>query len=205
VNTPPSLPPTWLDPETEGQTPLDPDEAVGLKLAFVATRDDLNAAEGNNIASGMRWAEAQVRSGATVASEDFLLKLHARLFGQVWEWAGSYRRTERNIGIDPLQIPVELRKLFDDVGAWIEFSSYPPDEQAARMHHRLTWIHPFPNGNGRTSRAMADLHLVSRGAPAFSWGANLRLPTTEIRARYLGAVRAADAHDLAPLIAFVRS
>lgn len=205
MNTPPPLPPTWLDPESEGQTPLDPDEAVGLKLNFVATRDDLNAAEGNNIASGMRWAEAQVRSGVTVASEDFLLKLHARLFGQVWAWAGSYRRTERNIGIDPLQIPVELRKLFDDVGAWIGFNSYPLDEQAARMHHRLTWIHPFPNGNGRTSRAMADLYLASRGAPPFSWGANLHLAPNEMRARYLAAVRAADAHDFAPLIAFVRS
>ena len=197
--------PSWLDTGPDGQTPLDPDEALGLKLAFVTTRGDLNAAEGSNIASGMKWAETQVRSGVAVASEAFLCNLHVKLFGQVWEWAGAYRHTERNIGVDPLQIRVELRQLFDDVGAWIEFSTYPLDEQAARLHHRLTWIHPFPNGNGRTSRAMADLYLASRGAATFSWGANTDLAPGEIRARYLAAVRAADGHDLAPLMAFVRS
>ena len=201
----PDASPAWLVPEADGQTPLDPDEAVGLKLAFVATRGDLNAAEGNNIASGMQWAEAQVRSGVQVASDDFLSSLHAKLFGQVWDWAGTYRRTERNIGIDPLEIQVALRQLFDDVRAWTEFGSFPVDEQAARLHHRLTWIHPFPNGNGRTSRAMADLFLASHGARRFSWGANTKLPSVEIRARYLEAVRAADARDFAPLMAFVRA
>jgi Fic-DOC domain mobile mystery protein B len=205
LSSAPDASPAWHIPEADGQTPLDPDEAVGLKLAFVATRDDLNAAEGNNIASGMQWAEAQVRSGVQVARDDFLSSLHAKLFGQVWDWAGTYRKTERNIGVDPLEIRVALRQLFDDVAAWTEFGTYPVDEQAARLHHRLTWIHPFPNGNGRTSRAMADLFLASRGAKPFSWGANAGPVSREIRARYLAAVRAADAHDLAPLLAFVRA
>ena len=199
------MPSSWLDPDDDGQTPIDPDEAQGLKLHFVSTRGDLNAAEGNNILSGMAWAEMRVRSGVVVASEDFLRDLHIRLFGQVWTWAGTYRRTERSIGIDPLQIRVELRQLLDDVGAWLAFGTYSLDEQAARLHHRLTWIHPFPNGNGRTSRAIADLYLASRGAPLFSWGANMGLSPHEIRARYLAAVRAADGYDLAPLMAFVRS
>ena len=120
---------------------------------------------------------------------------------------GRYRRrrTERNIGIDPTQIRVALHNLFRDVVAWSEFNTYSLDEQAARLHHLLTWIHPFPDGNGRTSRAMADLFLASRGATVFSWGANSGLPPHEIRARYLAAVRAADAHDLGPLLAFVRA
>src|SRR5690606_655751 len=197
--------PTWVAQDADGQTPLEPDEAEGLKLAFVATLGDLNAAEGNNIVAGMKWAEAQVRNGAEVANEEFLSSLHARLFGQVWDWAGTYRRTERSIGIDPLQIRVALRQLFDDVAAWHEFNTYALDEQAARLHHRLTWIHPFPNGNGRTARAMADIFLASRSTPAFSWGANTGLAPHEIRTRYLAAVRAADAQDLAPLLAFVRS
>jgi len=205
LTTFPGPPPNWLVQDTDGQTPLDPDEAQGLKLAFVTTLGDLNAAEGNNIASGMRWAESQVRGDVQVASEDFLSSLHAKLFGQVWDWAGSYRRTERNIGIDPLQIRVALHNLFQDVGAWTEFDTFPLDEQAARLHHRLTWIHPFPNGNGRTSRAMADLLLASRGATPFSWGAHTGLAAHEIRERYLQAVRAADGHEFAPLLRFVRS
>ena len=201
----PGSPPTWLAEDADGQTPLDPDEARGLKLSFVTTLGDLNAAEASNIASGMKWAEGRIKGGTEVATADFLSRLHRKLFGQVWEWAGRYRRTERNIGVDPLQIRVEVYKLFQDVEAWREFNTYPLDEQAARLHHRLTWIHPFPNGNGRTSRAMADLFLASRGAQPFSWGANTGLAPQENRTRYLEAVRAGDGHDLAPLLAFVRS
>src|SRR5690606_29492381 len=104
-----------------------------------------------------------------------------------------------------VDLRIELRQLFDAAAAWEEFGTYPVDEQAARLHHRLTWIHPFPNGNGRTARAMADIFLASRSTPAFSWGANTGLAPHEIRTRYLAAVRAADAQDLAPLLAFVRS
>lgn len=191
-----------MDPEEDGQTPLDPDEAQGLKLAFVATRADLNSAEATNIIAGMQWAEIQVRSGAVVASDAFLRELHARLFGQVWGWAGKYRTTERNIGIDPAHIAMAVRQLFDEVAGWQQHGSYPLDEQTARLHHRLTVIHPFPNGNGRTSRAMADLFLRARNAPALTWGASL--PAADARARYLKAVRAADGHDFAPLLDFIR-
>lgn len=193
---------SWMDPQDEGQTPLDPDETRGLRLAFVATRSDLNGAEATNLIAGMQWAEAQVRSGVEVASDVFLRELHARLFGQVWTWAGKYRTTERNIGVDPARIAMEVRQLFDEVAGWQMYESYPLDEQAARLHHRLTYIHPFPNGNGRTSRALADLFLRAKGAPALTWGASL--PVTEARMRYLAAVRAADGHDFGLLLDFIR-
>ena len=192
---------SWMDAEEEGQTPLDPDEAQGLKLAFVATRADLNGAEATNIIAGRQWAEAQIRAGTEIASDVFLRELHSQLFGQVWMWAGKYRLTERNIGIDPAKIAMEVRQLFDEAAGWQEYRSYPLDEQAARLHHRLTFIHPFPNGNGRTSRAMADLFLRAKGAPALTWGASL--PAADARARYLAAVRAADGRDFAPLLDFI--
>ncbi len=193
---------SWMYPAVDGQTPLDPDEAQGLKLAFVATRADLNGAEAANIIAGMQWAEARVRSGINVATDVFLRELHAKLFGQVWAWAGTYRTTERNIGIDPAQISMAVRQLFNEVEGWREFGSYPLAEQAVRLHHRITLIHPFPNGNGRTSRAMADLYLRANNAPALTWGASL--PPAEARARYLSAIRAADGHDFVPLLEFIR-
>lgn len=157
----------------EGQTQLHPDEAQGLKLHWVATRGDLNDAEGANIFTAMRWSAREIRKkNVTVPSEDFLRQLHARMFGEVWEWAGRFRHTERNIGVAPHQIAMQLRQLFDNVGAWQEFGTYPLDEQAARLHHQLTWIHPFPNGNGRCSRVMADLFLQSHGVKPFTWGAD---------------------------------
>lgn len=188
----------------DGQTPLDPDEARGLKLSWAATRGDLNDAEGANIFTAMRWASNEIRKkSVAVSSENFVRQLHARMFGEVWEWAGRFRATERNIGVAPHQISMQLRQLFNNVGAWQEFGTYPLDEQAARLHHQLTFIHPFPNGNGRCSRLMADLFLQSHGARPFTWGPapHDRL----VRQRYLEAVRQADTGDLEPLLLFVRS
>lgn len=190
-------------PESDGQTPLDPDEAHGLRLSFVATRADLNAAEATSVAAGMQWAEARVRRGEAVATDAFLRDLHAHLFGAVWDWAGRYRLTERNIGVAPARIAMDVRQLFGEVEGWREYKSYSLDEQAARLHHRLTAIHPFPNGNGRTSRAMGDLFLRAHGAPGFTWG-GATLPPEQARVKYLAAVRAADGHDFAPLMTLVR-
>jgi Fic family protein len=78
------------------------------------------------------------------------------------------------------------------------------DEIAARFHHRLVWIHPFSNGNGRHARLLTDLLLAANGAVPFTWGRGDLEHAGEARERYLAALRAADARDFAPLLAFVR-
>lgn len=186
----------------DGQTPLDPDEAAGLLPRWVSSRADLNAAENANIQSSYGWASAELARGTSVASDGFLRGLHAAMFGQVWAWAGRYRATERNIGVAPHQITTQLHHLFADTATWREFDSYTLEEQAMRLHHRLTWIHPFPNGNGRVSRLMADYYLEQHGGVRFTWGAGL--PTSLARPAYLGAIRAADAGHLLELQRFVR-
>ena len=128
------------------------------------------------------------------------------MFGDTWRWAGIFRSTEKNIGIDPVRIQPALLDLFKDVGTQLEHQSYSLDEIAARFSHRLVSIHPFANGNGRLSRTMTDLLLVREGVERFSWGAGSNLVVeSETRQMYLGALRAADARDYAPLLAFVRS
>lgn len=186
----------------DGQTPLDPDEAEGLIPRWVATRGDLDAVESANIVRAYGWAANALRRGQPVADEAFLRGLHRAMFGQVWQWAGRYRRTERNIGIAPHQISTQLAQLFDDSAAWRTHQTYSLEEQAWRLHHRLTWIHPFPNGNGRCSRLMADYYLVQHGLPRFTWGSTLA--AEEVRALYIAAIRAADRGDFTPLAAFVR-
>ena len=193
---------TWLQPDP-GQTPLPPDEAAGLRLAGIATRDELNAAEQANIVAAETWAFARRRASEHLLRERFMLNLHKRMFGQVWRWAGKFRRLETSIGIDPRDIPVQLRMLADDANTWIEFHSYGPDEVALRLAHRLVVIRPFANGNGRHSRLMADLVIESLGFPRFTWGA-AGDPATA-RARYLAALRAADDHDIRPLLDFART
>lgn len=186
-----------------GATPLDPDEAAGLIPSHIATHAQLNEWEMANIVQGERWAFS--RKHKNLLELDFVRGLHKRMFDDTWRWAGSYRTTEKNIGIDPLRIQPALRDLCEDVKAQLEHQSYSLDEIAARFSHRLVAIHPFANGNGRLSRTYADLLLVQHGAPRFSWGAGNLVAEGEIRQRYLDALRAADRRDYTLLLAFVRS
>ena len=138
-------------------------------------------------------------------SEKFVKDLHRRMLGDVWRWAGKFRTSERNMGIDYWRIPMDLHQLLGDAKAWIEYKSNSPDEIAVRLHHRLVQIHSFPNGNGRHSRLMADMMAMQLGRERFSWGReSLRDPGTA-RARYIAALRAADGHDLGLLLAFARA
>jgi len=113
--------------------------------------------------------------------------------------------TERNIGVTPFQIEIELRTLLDDARYWIDHKTFSPDEIAVRFHHRLVWIHPFPNGNGRHARLAADLLAVALGRPRFTWGSASLVEAATTRAQYVSALKAADNHDIAPLLAFARS
>ncbi len=137
--------------------------------------------------------------------ERFLLSLHKRMFQDVWKWAGTFRTTPRNIGVEAYQIAVDLRQLLDDARYWVDHAIFPPDEIALRFHARLTWIHPFPNGNGRHARLAADLLVVSMGGERFSWGGGALVDDDTLRKAYIAAVRAGDGQDFAPLSAFART
>ncbi|WP_415289075.1 mobile mystery protein B [Brevundimonas sp. S1H14] len=191
-----------FDPDDEAATPITPDERRQLIPTYITTRDQLNEAEQIGIAEADRWAFGRKRD---VLDEDFLLTLHKRMLRSVWKWAGTFRTTERNIGIEAYRIGVELRGLIGDVRYWVENGAYDADEIAVRFHHRLVSIHLFPNGNGRHARLAADLLAVALGRERFTWGSANLVQAAETRARYIAALRAADNHDLAPLIEFARS
>jgi Fic-DOC domain mobile mystery protein B len=162
----------------------------------------LNEAEQENILRGQDWALARRRD---LLSEKYIRDLHKRMLGDVWRWAGKLRTSERNLGIDHWEIPIALRRLLDDTKVWIDLGSYPPDEIAVRFHHRLVQIHPFPNGNGRHARLMADLLVMQLGGERFSWGSAQLQDPGEVRERYIAALRDADHHDYHCLLAFARS
>lgn len=183
-------------------TPLTPEERRQIIPAHIAYRHELNEAEQENIARAQDWALGRRRD---LLTEKFIKELHRRMLGDVWRWAGRFRTSERNLGIPFFEIPVALRQLLDDTRAWVECQSYPPEEIAVRFHHRLVQIHPFPNGNGRHSRLMADLLVMRLGRERFSWGSARLQDASEVRYRYIAALKDADNHDLGPLLAFARS
>jgi Fic-DOC domain mobile mystery protein B len=188
--------------ETDNATPLTPEERDALIPAHITYRRELNEAEQENIYRAQDWALARRRE---LLTEKFVKDLHARMLGDVWRWAGQFRTSERNLGIPHYEVPMALRQLLDDAKTWIENASYPRDEIALRFHHRLVQIHPFPNGNGRHARLMADLLVMNLGGERFSWGSVNLGDTGDVRKRYIAALQAADNHDTAPLLAFARS
>ena len=188
----------------EGATPLDPDEIEGLIHKHVSTRGELDQLEQGNIQMGLEWL---ARSRAKeILNEEFVRELHRRLFGEVWTWAGRFRTTGKNIGVDAAQIAVQLRMLLDDVRYWIEHDTYPPDEIAVRFHHRLVWIHAFPNGNGRHARIMADAILTKiMGREPINWtGGDDLQAMNDRRRQYIDTLRAADKGDFDPLFEFAK-
>lgn len=188
--------------EADNATPLTPEEREALIPADISYRHELNAAEQANIYRAQSWALARRRE---LLTERFVKELHRRMLGEVWRWAGEFRTGERNIGIPSYEIPMTLRDLLGDARAWLEHGSYPPDEITVRVHHRLVQIHPFPNGNGRHARLMADLIIISLGRERFSWGSANLQDAGSVRRDYIAALKAADKYDIDPLLAFARS
>jgi len=128
------------------------------------------------------------------------------MFCNVWNWAGSFRRSDKTIGGSWYQVPMRLRDLFDDTLLWIELKNESNDEIAVRFHQRLVWIHPFPNGNGRHARLMTDLLLENvLHCSRFSWGSEDLSKTGNIRQKYIDALKEADELNYKPLQKFVRT
>ena len=191
-----------IDEDDGAATSLSPEDRAALIPSYIRLRSELNQAEQIGVDNATRWAFTRKRD---VLSADFLCRLHKRMFTGIWKWAGQFRTTQTNIGIEAWRIPVDLRQLIDDVRYWIEHSSYDHDEIAIRLHHRLVSIHPFPNGNGRLSRLAADLLIVRLGGAPFTWGRGNLTDTTSLRRAYVDALQAADNQDIEPLIVFARS
>jgi len=191
-----------LTPQDDGGTELTEEDREGLIPSYITLRSELNEAEQANILEAEEWAFARKRD---LLEEKSLNNLHMRMYGNVWRWAGQYRTTGKNIGIDAYRIPTELRQLLDDCRYWIENGIYEPDEIAVRFHHRTVSIHCYPNGNGRHARLAADLLVKSLGQERFSWGGRNLVDVGETRERYITALQLADGHDIGPLLEFVRS
>lgn len=187
-----------------GATPLDPEEIDGLKLRHITTRSELDRWEQENIQEAIGWLERKRKKD--ILTEEFICTLHGKMFGKVWKWAGTFRRTDKNIGVSYTQVRIELRQLLENTKYWIENDTFSPDEIAYRFHHRLVWIHLFPNGNGRHSRLMTDVILeeIFRAEP-FTWGRESLTSASTTRNLYIASLRSADNEDFSPLEEFVRS
>jgi Fic-DOC domain mobile mystery protein B len=190
----------------DGQTPLDEEEKNGLLIPTISTRGELDEFEQQNIEQAVQWTIGRSIKPELIFTENFIRSVHTRMYAVVWAWAGEFRKTNKNMGVDKWQISSNLTCLLDDAKYWLENNSYPPDEMAVRFKHRLVSIHCFPNGNGRHSRLMADIIIEKiYKLPVFSWGAANTSKEGDTRKAYLTAIKTADKGDYSLLLAFARS
>ena len=188
---------------SQGQTPLEEDEKEGLRMPFITTRDELDEFEQKNIEEAIKWTIGRKLTVKTVLTETFVKDLHQRMFGEVWLWAGSFRNTQKNLGVDYWKISTELKVLLDDTTYWINNRTFSDDEISIRFKHKLVSIHCFPNGNGRHSRLMADIiceKIFKKSV--FTWG---KSNISAARDQYLKSLKLADNAHYEELIRFARS
>ena len=188
----------------EGATPLDLDESEALLLTHISTRAELDRWEQENIVEAIEWLDRTKPN--KILNEQFTKKLHQMMFRHVWRWAGHFRQSDKNIGEPWFQISTSLRMLCDNTFYQIEKQIETPDELAIRFHHRLVWIHAFPNGNGRHARLMTDILLKNvLGCPKFTWGGENLRKSSNTRNIYFDALRFADRGNYDLLRQFVRT
>lgn len=190
----------------EGQTPLDEDEKEGLKIRSIATRGELDEFEQLNIEKAIQWTLGKKWDANYILSEEFVQLLHRKMFHDIWTWAGQFRKSNKNIGVDKYQIAVSLKQLLDDTKYWLEKNPMTEEEIAIQFKHRIVKIHCFPNGNGRHSRLIADV-IISKifYKDVFTWNRTDLSKKGETRTKYLNAIRSADGGDIKPLMEFSRS
>ncbi len=189
-----------------GQTPISEEEKEGLKIKSISTQSELNQFEQLNIEKAMIWLIRTKINPQKILNIEFVKALHQKMFGDVWEWAGEFRKTEKNIGVSWIKIQEELSKLLSDTTYWIENKTYPADEIAIRFKYRLVSIHCFSNGNGRHSRVMADIiiqHIFNK--EEFTWSNSNGNEPTKIRAEYINAIKLADQGNMLRLLGFARN
>jgi Fic-DOC domain mobile mystery protein B len=192
------------DAHAAGATPLDPDEMADLIPDHISTQGELNEWEQFNIVQGQEWAlRSRKFSYPNLLTDHYVRQLHRKMFDQTWRWAGEYRKTGKNIGIEWMHIPEQVRVACENAQLWVRESVFDPLELAVRLHHRLVVIHPFPNGNGRHARLYADLLLIKHfGTERLPWGGQDLVGSGVNRDIYLAALRKADQGDFGDLIGF---
>lgn len=182
----------------------------GLILGHLSTPAARNAAETEAISRAYDkhvFRARRKKRRTEWLTDDFIRKVHADMFGTIWEWGGQYRQTRLNIGVEPHQIREQITLLTGDFFSWNEVNStMPAVEIAARLQHRLTQIHPFLNGNGRHARLMTDIFLYSRHYAIPQWPQiQLMSQGNQVREHYIRAMKNADEGDFTELLQFIEA
>lgn len=178
-------------------------DVSGLRLDWVLDQETLNEVESENILkAAKKYLYGNIPAISKWFNTTYIVQVHAAMFEDVWDWAGTFRTTQTNIGSKPYKIRSEIDLLCEDVSYWnTAVVDLPIIEQAVRIHHRLVQIHPFPNGNGRHARLIADRYLRCFKHEHPVWPVEI-YRSSSLREQYLQALREADRGDFTALVKY---
>jgi Fic-DOC domain mobile mystery protein B len=180
-----------------GETPID---ISGLKLKGIGSRSALNRFEAENIRKAVvKYLAVKPSRRAAPFTMAWATRLHKEMFGEVWRWAGKFRKENLNFGCAWHQVPLQLQALLGDLVFWEDGGSATL-VQAVRLHHRAVQIHPFLNGNGRWARLLSNIWLIRHDHPLTEWPEETIGDRSVIRDEYIAAIKSADNGVEEPLI-----
>jgi len=138
----------------------------------------------------------------------WMTAVHTGMFGRVWRWAGTTRRHDVNIEVAVAwpQVQTQLFDLCERIPYFLTTRRDPaaqPPVDVAHLHYELVRVHPFPNGNGRWSRFVANVYQIRFTDTFTDWPdelAGTAGDTSTLRAEYIAAMKSADAGDHASLV-----
>lgn len=201
-------------PTIDTKTQLSKEEQDGI-IPSVLTRDDLNRLEQENIMQARAWImRRSMLTSRDIFNQEFIKRLHKKMFDRVWRWAGIYRSSDKNIGVRHDHILTQLQQLLGDANYWLQNKTYNITTLAVVFHHRLVKIHPFFNGNSRHARLLGDVIVAKYNGKKLTWGRGwdkklAKDPSVDhvvaIRRRYIEALQAADKGRYEDIISFAQS
>lgn len=177
---------------------------VDENLLNISDRDQLNEEEAKGIIKAEQFMYDLDES--TVIDVSLVLELHRVAFSHLYEWAGKWRKSDFKVGkhIPPSyqQVPTLMYQFLDELKFRLSAVSDKEGLIAAiaYAHHQIVKIHPFNNGNGRTSRLVSDLIALMNGYDHII----LYHREGEKRKMYLEAIRKADDYDYSKLEELIR-
>jgi Fic family protein len=134
-----------------------------------------------------------------ISTQD-ILEIHKRVIGFVDPIeAGMIRRTQVYVGDyvppHPSHIEILMEKFIDWLNSQ-ENQELHPIRFAALAHYKLVYIHPFVDGNGRTSRLLMNLILMQSGYPPV-------IIRKQDRLEYYKYLETANEGDIRPFVRFI--
>jgi Fic-DOC domain mobile mystery protein B len=182
-----------------GSTPYE-DDISGLKLKVkpsqILTRKDVYIAEAENIRKViMKYLTDTPTKEIAPFNLSWMLQLHKEMYYDVWDWAGTVRKTDLSLGVDKNQIFIQLRNLCDDIIFWENNNYFDLYEIAAKIHYNAVRVHPFLNGNGRWSRMLSNIYLMQNDLNLVKWNENELAKNNDSRKNYIDCIKKADEGD----------